>query len=815
MSLTSRPAQKKTWAQKIAKGKQFFKDNIDYLISHSHFGDVGGSSRISKLKLLYEAYNSKYPTKWFDHVTNPFSSENKDNQSWPGKIRPANIIRPNIDYLRGEYPKRPFNFQVVVRGEDGYSQFMEAKKKTVYKNLSQIFINTVNEQEEVYAEQGQGGMDTGVESQEVQMPDKIVEKFTQEFKNILSNQAQTDLNLIMEDQKVKEKLGEMMKDWLIAGEAYSFKNVIRDEVIFERVSPLEFDWGGSAGTKYVRDGDWTIRKFLWTVGDVVDRFYDSIKASEIDTLENGSYGTSPEGFYNWLSDRGLADSDKVPVYHATWKSLKKIGVLTYFSPISGQKEQDFVDEDYVITPELNESVEWFWITEWLEGYRIADDIYVEMGPVRFQPNMINNLSKSWGPYNGARFSDTHADNLSPCKLMLPFQIMYIIANFAMERTLAKSRGKIQFIDKGVIPTSDGWDEEKFFHYAEAQGWAVIDRQQIGADKSYNQYSTSDLGLFDHIAELIKIMDFCKRQCEEQIGLTQPVKGQTSSADSATGIQTSVFQSSIITEMTFVGFEHLTRTDLEGLLDCSQIANVQGKRSAYVSDEGRTEILDINPEEYCYAQMGIFMSDSTKDNDALNKIRSYGQAFAQNGAPPSAIVAIETASNINQLKSILVNIENKQAEIERQSAESEQEARMNEIQLEQQFKEYEALLETQKMHEEYNRKEDLVLIQGDINMAMLAAEGGEEPDNGMAATEALMSYTNERDKIAIESERKDRELAAKVKAQQDKTKRETMLANHKMKLAEKDQKLKEDVKNKELKLKKTQIRLQAKKKPASK
>src|SRR5690606_15762096 len=121
-----------------------------------------------------------------------------------------------------------------------------------------------------------------------------------------------------------------------------------------------------------------------------------------------------------------------------------------------------------------------------------------------QRNEMNNISACKGPYNGKNFSDDHAENISVLEIGLPFQIMYIIVTRALELTIAKSKGKIVLLDKNVIPTKDGWDEDKFFYYSEALGWGLIDRTKIGVDKSFNQYQVLDLTLFDSIQQLIEL-----------------------------------------------------------------------------------------------------------------------------------------------------------------------------------------------------------------------------------------------------------------------------------------------------------------------
>jgi len=790
------PLQKISWAEKVKNDYQWFKDNADYRISNSCFGSDGNTNNKKKiLSALYKAYNSEYPVEWFKHITDPFNSGSK---SWPAKIRAMNILRPNIEYLRGEYPKRPFNYQVTVQGEDGYNAYLEAQKQSIYKSLGQIFINTVNENAKK-----EPTLDTGVESKEAELPEEVSQKFKGTYKNILAVQAQTDLNLTMEDQKIKEKINDNMLHWLIAGEAYSYRNVLRDQVIYEAVDPMEFDWDYSPDVKYVQDASWTVRRIMMAVPDCVDRFYDTLNSRDIDNLENENGKSSPAYFQNTLV--GRADEyGKVPVYHTCWRSYEKFGFLTYWNPLTGNLEEDIVNEDYTPNPELGESVEWHWRSRWMETYRISDDIYVESGPVRFAPSLMNDLGKTIGPYNGRKFSDKHADNISVLKLGLNFQSLYTVAAWSLERTMAKSRGKVVIMDKNAIPKGKDWTEERFFHLAEAQGWLLVDRSQEGVDKSFNQYQELDLSLFEHINSLMEIMDFCKRQYDEQLGITKQVKGQTTGQDSATGIQVATFQSSIITDMIFSEFDQLVKTDLAALLDCSQIANINGKRTAYVGSEGRTEILSINPEEYCYAQMGIMLTDSTTENLALKKIKEYSQAFAQNGATPSTIIEIETATNIAKLKELMLNVEERQQKMEAAMAESEQEAEVNKLELAQGFAELNTLLDIDKMHEEYNRKEDLLLIQGNINMALEGATSEATTDNGQTnGTEAMMKYAAESEKIQLDNDRKNRETDAKIEAQKAKEKRAFDMDAHKKKMAEKDHQLKANIAEKQIQIKKTQ------------
>ena len=68
----------------------------------------------------------------------------------------------------------------------------------------------------------------------------------------------------------------------------------------------------------------------------------------------------------------IRDSN-IHVWHCCWKSLKKIGFVNIINPETGMPEEYQVNETYKETGnELD--VEWKWIIEVWEGYRIGQDL---------------------------------------------------------------------------------------------------------------------------------------------------------------------------------------------------------------------------------------------------------------------------------------------------------------------------------------------------------------------------------------------------------------------------------------------------------
>ena len=95
-------------------------------------------------------------------------------------------------------------------------------------------------------------------------------------------------------------------------------------------------------------------------------------------------------------------------------------------------------------------------------------------PIPCQRNEMNNSSACKLPYNGRCYSHLHSENISILEFGLPYQQMYTIINYVLEKTIAKSKGKIIPIDQAAIPKKDGWDDEKFFYYADALGYMMLE-----------------------------------------------------------------------------------------------------------------------------------------------------------------------------------------------------------------------------------------------------------------------------------------------------------------------------------------------------
>lgn len=748
---------------KTANDFEHTKRLIDHYISASTFVDEIVNPNVRDVRIFYSAYNNQLPDSYFRYVINPLNSANNDYTNWPARLRPYTIIRPNVDLLQGEYEKRPFAFVVKVHNADAVNVVQEEQYKAILQSLQQQFINGLNKK----------GVETGQESQSVDMPDSIKEKISSNYRDQRAIMGEAALDIIIDRQRLEEKFRKMFHDWLVAGETFSFKGMRGDKMVYEVISPLDIDYDKSPDVDYIEDGQWAVRRMYMTPSDVNDLFYTELTADQIDVIEDENGHMTLRGIGTGMQSMVRDDRDlrrsKVTIYHVTWKYMMKIGILSYPTEM-GEIEQMEVPESYKVDKEAGESVEWYWVNQIWEAYRLSDSMYFGIRPLPTQRNTVNNLSECKLPYNGRRFSDRHAQNVSVVEMGLAYETLHRILHFNLEKTIAKSKGKIVLMDKNAIPRKDGWDEEKFFYWADANGFALIDRNQPGADKQFNQYSVLDMGLYQHITSLIEIMEYVKKEWDELLGITRQRKGDVKSSDSVRGTQAAIGQSAVISERLFSKFEEFVRTELQGLLDVSKLAWVDGFQAVHQGDDMRTTILQIDPSRYVETDYGVDISRSARDLQNLEMVRQQVQSFAQNGSSPSTIVDVVQAQSLSKLRTILKDAERKSMEAQQanQQAEQEHEERLEMVRG--QFAELQSYLTERQIHVKYDREEDLELLkQSGID---------QNPDPIIDPSGAQ--------KVVLDDQNKKREIGLKERTEATKARqkdRELDLKQHELKVRE--------------------------------
>lgn len=791
------------------KGKKWQEDCVNYIIGEGNVTSGGNStSYYGELQTYYNLYNSIFDEKDFKSITNPFKVED----GFPATPHDFNIIRPKIDLLIGEETKRPLNFRVIRTSQEATSEMQEKEKQMILQYIeAAITANMSPEEAQQFQQQLQSG--------EIMPPEQIAKYMDKDYKDIVENTAYHSLTYLREKLDLDNEFIKGWKDGLISGREIYYVGVLNAEPYAERVNPICFSYDKSPDLEFIEDGSWCCRKMRMPITEVYDRYYDKLEEKDLDKLEE-MIGSTPG---RNLGDRSPVDmgiqlriydnpifegsgKSLVNVWHCCWKSFKKIFYVTTTDD-AGQPQINIVDETY--QPVGNEvSIEPDWIIEVWEGYRAGSDLYFGIQPIEYQHVSIDNPNSQKLPYCGAIYSNTNSKPRSLVSILKPLQYMYIVLWYRLELAIARDKGKVVNMDITQIPKSMNISPAKWMHYLSSvgvnfinpyeEGWNIPGREG-GKPAQFNQITALDLTMSNVIAEYIQLMDKIEQLAGTISGITQQREGAVSSSEMVGNVERSVVQSSHITEPLFWVHNQCKRRVLNMLLNTAKGAwEETGKQKLqYIFDNGERAFLDITPKFY-YEDMDVFVSDTSKDLENIQKLQQLIQPAMQNGASLLEAAEILTNDNFNIIKQKLKDMQTRQEQIQQQQQEAEAQQQQQLQQMQNESKQQELMLQEAQMDlQRYQIDQD---NQTKIAVAQINAyRGTEELDqdqNGIPDPIEIGKQAIEQQKINQEAYNKRYEAKQKreiedqkIQLEKDKMKHETELQKAKDDAAYEREKLK--------------------------
>lgn len=791
------------------KGKKWQEDCVNYIIGEGNVTSGGNStSYYGELQTYYNLYNSIFDEKDFKSITNPFKVED----GFPATPHDFNIIRPKVDLLIGEETKRPLNFRVIRTSQEATSEMQEKEKQMILQYIEAAITAKMSPEE---AQQFQEQLQSG----EIMPPEQIAKYMDKDYKDIVENTAYHSLTYLREKLDLDNEFIKGWKDGLISGREIYYVGVLNAEPYAERVNPICFSYDKSPDLDFIEDGSWCCRKMRMPITEVYDRYYDKLEEKDLDKLEE-MIGSTPG---RNLGDRSPVDmgiqlriydnpifegsgKSLVNVWHCCWKSFKKIFYVTTTDD-AGQSQINIVDETY--QPVGNEvSVEPDWIIEVWEGYRAGSDLYFGIQPIEYQHVSIDNPNSQKLPYCGAIYSNTNSKPRSLVSILKPLQYMYIVLWYRLELAIARDKGKVVNMDITQIPKSMNISPAKWMHYLSSvgvnfinpyeEGWNIPGREG-GKPAQFNQITALDLTMSNVIAEYIQLMDKIEELAGTISGITQQREGAVSTSEMVGNVERSVVQSSHITEPLFWVHNQCKRRVLNMLLNTAKGAwEETGKQKLqYIFDNGERAFLDITPKFY-YEDMDVFVSDTSKDLENIQKLQQLIQPAMQNGASLLEAAEILTNDNFNIIKQKLKDMQTRQEQIQQQQQEAEAQQQQQLQQMQNEAKQQELMLQEAQMDlQRYQIDQD---NQTKIAVAQINAyRGTEELDqdqNGIPDPVEIGKQAIEQQKINQEAYNKRYEAKQKreiedqkIQLEKDKMKHETELQKAKDDAAYEREKLK--------------------------
>ena len=763
--LAAFPAQKKRFSEKT---KKWYIKCIDAGHSLAEWeNDSGVRANIKEKISNYNLYNDIVDPKEVEAVINPYRIE----AEFINEYRNFPLANPNINVLLGEERKRIFNPIITSINSDAVSKKM--------RDLTEIFNEMI--QDNVLSEE----FNEDKVRQEIQEFDKWAKFDYRDHREKMANQI---IKYGFMTNDFKEIFSRCFEDLLLSGEEIIETDILGGKPVLRKLNPINTYTLRSGDSWKIEDSDIIVTTGYLPVGQVIDDYYDELKSNQIKLLEE-AYTTSigegrlfkdqliykPINLQSYIDQVGIDgvitatgkdrtyyggsfdDDGNVRVTKVRWKGLRRIGILKYFDD-NGDIQKRYIDEDYPIDKDAGEDVEWKWVSEWYEGTRIADDIYVKMGPRPVQFRTKDNPSECHPGIVGSVFNINSSKAKSLMSMMKPYQLMYNFFMHKLREYVIRYKGDIAKLNTTMIP--DGWGMDKWLFYMDQMGIAFEDpfnegKKGVAMGKLAGSYNTSSgtvrIGDANIIQQTLLILDFLERRLQDISGITPQRKGAVENRETLGGVERAVNQSSHITEKYFAMHDNFRVRALRAYLETAKVAWKNNKfKTQFMMDDGSIGVLDFDGEMFKESEYGIDITTASTDMQAMQALQSLSQAFVQNGGTLSMVAELyrtkDPTSLQRKLEAFEENLRAQQEQQQQQQIESAE--RINQQQIEA------AAAQEQAKTDLENRKLD-VEVEKNIRDNETKLAIAELSNQGDGIDEAKLEL--ERDKAEADMDHKDRQL----------------------------------------------------------
>lgn len=691
------PSQKRTRKQ---KDEAFYKACVDIGEVLFHSTDVMGlraslQEKISNINL----YNDIVDPKEVKRVINAYNVEGNFNAEY----RNYPLANPYINNLIGEERKRFFNPIVTLVNSD----LINTKLNVTNDMLNEFLVQQILSNKQLSEERL---------SQEINTQAKWVNFNYRDRRERMASQI---IQYGFATQGFKEKFSRSFEDLLLAGEELVSADIIAGEPVLNKMNPLHvYTVRSGNNSNKIEDSDIIFEISYIPIGQAIDEYHDELKSSQIKKLEEG-YGSNisatsklferqlrnePFSLESWIDEQGgigpvitatkkltsffgggFDEYGNVRKMRTLWKGMRKVGVLSYFDEV-GDLQKKYVDEDYPIDELNGESVKWIWISEWYEGTKLADDIYLKMGPRPVQFRAMDNPSKCAPGIVGTIFNVNNSTAKSLMSLIKPYQLMY---NFFMHKLWEEMRtykGKIAKIQTSLIP--DGWTMDEFLFYLDQMKIIFEDpfnaaKEGVATGKlagTMNQSGGSvEIGDPGMIKQLLEILSFIEMRLQDVTGITPQRKGAIEQRETVGGVERAVTQSTLNTEKYFGVHDNFRLRAVEAYLETAKVAWKDQKfKRQFILDDGSQSILDFDGELFAESEYGVHITTATSDMEMMNTLKSLTQPFLQNGGSLSMVMDLYRTKDPASLQRKLERYEQEVQQREQQQIQAQLQAQEKEL-----------------------------------------------------------------------------------------------------------------------------------------
>lgn len=719
-----------TTKQKNANKKQWYKDRADLLDAEHNELTVsyGGISDYKRMKVNYNLFNNILDLKDFEYVCKPFGAEAGE---LPATMVNRDISSGKIKALLGMEMKRPFSWKVVATNPEATSRKEQEQFGRIKDFIIAEMIGPIrNEIEQQIAAETKGKELSDEEKQAIQErikqelnaktpleTKKYMEREHQDPVEVMSHQL---LEYLIQKTDIRRKFNVAFKHLSLSAKEVMYVGILNGEPEVWNVNSLKVNPKMSNLSPFVEDSYSMSVEYSMNPSEIMQYFGDELTDKEIDKIysdyimRNSEHDLFDIADRNEILDGEYRDYKNIRVVHTLWKALRKLAFLTYLDE-NDNEQMMIVDENYKLDEEAGDiKLEYEWIPESYETWKIGGDIYVNMRPIPGQFKDIDNLYQCKFPYYGVYVDDMNSVPTSPMDRLKVYQYYYNIVMYRLELLLASDKGKKVMMNINAIPDSMDIDIEKWQYFFESSPFMWFNPNEEGT--GYNDVNTMaksiDLSLASDIGKYIEFAEYLKRQAGSSVGITEAVEGQASPGESVGNNRQNLIQTSHILEPYFDIHNSFKKNVLTALIETAKIAYADKKsvKLSYVLDDMSIRILDLDVGLLDNSTLGLFVSNSTKAEEAMQTIRQLSHAAMQNQkAELSDILSVIRQEGIVEAEETLKVAEKNRKE----------EEQANQERLGKQQQELEQLKQKGEQQKHENEKEIVVLKEAERRKTVIA------------------------------------------------------------------------------------------------
>lgn len=652
----------------------------------------------------------------------------------PEKIQHHPIINSKLNTLIGEEIARRADYMAVVSNPEAISQ----KEEELRNKLNQEIQNLVED-------------DSIPENQLQERLEKIKKKYNYSWQDRREARANKILNNYSRKYNFNNLFTEGFRHTLIMGEEIYNLDIDNGEPKIECINPLYVYTFRSGMSSKIEDSDIICIDEYWNPSRIIDTYYEDLSEEEIKRITQPFSATAGGQSYDqeYANVMSITQSDmdyllrsqdfvgspyissydangNIRVLRAFWRSLKEVKKIKYFDEF-GDVQYKIMSSEYIPDKKLGETAETLWVNEWWEGTKIMNDIFVRMRPKPIQYNSLNNPSKCHPGIIGRVYNIQNTRAVSLVEMLKPFQYMYDVIWYRLNKLISKNIGKVALIDINTKPES--WTVDKWMYYLNDTNIMFTDgfnesKKGERTGTLASQLETGrviDMELGGMIQQCINLLEYIKNEISDLSGITKQREGQVNSRETVGGIERAITQSSFNTELYYATHELCIKDVLIGFLETAKLAFRGNKiMSQYILDDGEIQLFEIDGDDFAEADYGIQMVNSNKLLKINQRIEQLAEVSIQNGGSISTYIDVLLSDSIADKINKLEAAEEMQRKLAQEARDQENQRVMAKIESDQRIAEAELelkrlSLEIEKYKNDNDNNTKLQIADKDVNV----------------------------------------------------------------------------------------------------